>query len=652
MALKWLRDNLRHLKFILWGVVLVFVLLVFVDWGGAGRSGPGGVTDEAVRVGGTVVSVQEFRDQMRRIEDQYSRQFGESWNQIKDQVDLFGETMGFFTNRILLLEEAERAGVHVSEQELQEEIARTPLFQDENGTFAGNEQYRLRLRQYLQMTPQEYERSRADDLAIEKLTAMVRRGVYVGEAEVDRSIRRERELADFDAIMLPYERFLNEVTITEDAALAHYQASADDYLRDEQRVIRYLVVETSRLRRQLPVDDTELEAYYQDNLSQFVEGEQAKAAHVLVRVPVDADATAQTEAQARAEGVAKIARAGGDFAVLADKHSDDPGSRDKGGDLGWFGRGRMVPEFDEAVFGAKPGDIVGPVKSQYGYHIIKVDGFRPERQRPFEEVVEQVRFRVLEGRASVEAEQRARELARRLESAPPADDAGWQAIADQDTAIALNESPPVSDGQPIPGVADSPDFTAEVFAADVATIHGPRAIPRGWMVWQLKEIRPEGVAPFEDVRQLVEQNLRHNLALDVASQRAAELTASWGEDDDVDALAETFNGTVARARDHRWGAPVGAIGSAAVLDEVVFGGTEGRVLGPVRISDRGSVVVRVETLRLIGDDELEREREPVRARLVAERAEQLLRSILNERRRDTVVTADERLRQAFARQGS
>ena len=650
MALKWLRDNLRHLKFILWGVVAVFVLLVFVDWG-AGGSGPGGTTDTAVRVGDTVVTRSDFLGQMRRFEQQYSQQFGERWNEIKDQVNLFDETVAYFTNRTLLLEEAERAGIHVSDLELRDDILNTTIFQDEDGEFVGTQTYQRILRGYFQMTPQEFERTRTEDLALSKLTAMMRRGVYVADAEVERSIRRERELADFDAIILPYERFLSEVSITEAEALVHYEALRDDYHREEQRVIRYLVVETSRLRRQLPVDDSELQAYYDAHLDEFLEDEQAQAAHILIRLAADADVEAQAEAELRAEGVAKIARAGGDFAVLAEKHSDDPGSKDKGGDLGWFGRGRMVPEFDEAVFGAKPGDIVGPVKSQYGFHIIKVDGFRPERQRPFEDVMEQVRFRVLEGRASIEAEKRAREFARRLKENPPVDDEGWQLIADEDESAVLNESPPITGIEPIPGTGEGPEFTTEVFAADVGSVRGPRAIPRGWMVWQLKEIRPVGVAPFEDVRLQVEQSLRHELALDIATERATELTVLWQEGQDVDALAETFNGTVARERDHRWGAPLGTIGSAATLDEAIFAGSEGGIVGPVQVGDRGAVVARLETLRLIGPEEMASERDPVRARLLAERAQQLLIAIVNERRRDTVVTADDAFRQAFNRQG-
>jgi hypothetical protein len=311
----------------------------------------------------------------------------------------------------------------------------------------------------------------------------------------------------------------------------------------------------------------------------------------------------------------------------------------------------MVPEFDEAVFNARPGDIVGPVKSQFGYHIIKVEGFQPERQQPFEDVVEQVRFRVLEGRAAVEAERRSRELAQRLEDAPPADEAGWQAIADEDEAVVLNESPPVADGQPIPGTGEGAEFTTEVFGADQGTVRGPRAIPRGWMVWQLKEVRPAGVAPFDDVRREVEQNLRRERALDMAGDRAAELAVELGDGADVEALADQFGGTLARARDHRWGTPVGAIGSTTGLDRAVFTGTEGEVIGPIRIGDRGAVVARIETLRLLGPDEMAAEREPVRARLIAERAQQLLISMVNERRRDTVVSADEAFRQAFQRQG-
>ncbi len=450
MALKYLRDNLRHLKFILWGVVVVFVLLVFVDWG-SGRSGGRGGGTAAVRVGDRAVSETEFISELRRMNDRFQQQFGDQWNQLRGQVDLAGQTVAYFIDRELHLAEAKDAGLVVSDDELREAILQTQLFQAEDGSFVGQDRYERIIRSYFQMGPQEFESRFEEDLLIAKLNAMVERGVFVANDEIEDDLRREREVADLGAIQIRYERFLNDVEITDDQLLAHYEANRDDYLREEQRVIRYLVVETSRLRRTLPVTDEELRAYYDEHQADFVLGEQAQARHILFRLTPGADGSQRAEVKLRADSVLKIAQTGADFAELAAKHSDDPGSKDNGGDLGWFGRGEMVPEFEAAVFNAKPGEILGPVESQFGLHIIKVEAFKPEQQQPFEEVEDQVKFRVLEGRAAAETEIQAAALARRVAADGPDTDEAWQAIADEDEVVVLNVSPPFGAGQAIPG---------------------------------------------------------------------------------------------------------------------------------------------------------------------------------------------------------
>ena len=418
MALKWLRDNLRHLKFILWGVVLVFVLLVFVDWG-AGRAGGGGGGSAAVRVGNRSFSETEFLDEMRRLDQRFSQIYGEQWNELRGQVDLARQTANMFIDRELQLSEARRIGLTVSREELQDVILEDPSFRDESGEFVGAETYKRIIAAYFLTTPETFEERLTEDLLIGKLNTLAERNAWISDDEVDREFRRKRELSDFDVIQLRYEPFLSDVEISEDDARVAFEATADDYHREEERTIRYLLVETSRLRRTLPVDEVELKAYYDQHVDEFLEGEQASARHILFRLAPDATEIARGEAELRANGVATIARSGADFAVLASEHSEDPGSKDLGGDLGWFGRGQMVPEFENVVFAAKPGDIVGPVKSQFGYHIIKVEGFRPEHQQPFEEVQDQIRFRVLEDRAVGEAEARAGVLARRLKSEDP-----------------------------------------------------------------------------------------------------------------------------------------------------------------------------------------------------------------------------------------
>lgn len=648
MALKWLRDNLRHLKFILWGVVLVFVLLVFVDWG-AGRAGRGGEGGAAVRIGNRSVSESEFLDEMRRLDQRFSQIYGEQWNELRGQIDLASQTANMFIDRELQLTEARRIGLTVSREELQEVILEDPSFRNESGEFVGTETYKRIIRAYYRTTPETFEQRLTEDLLIGKLNTLAERNVWISDDEVDREFRRQRELSDFDLIQLRYEPFLAGVEISEDEARAAFEATAEDYRRKEERTIRYLLVETSRLRRTLPVDETELRTYYDQHVDEFLEGEQARARHILFRLAPNATELQRGEAELRANGVATIARSGADFAVLASEHSEDPGSKDIGGDLGWFGRGQMVPEFENVVFSAKPGDIVGPIKSQFGYHVIKVEGFRPEHQQPFEEVQEQIRFRLLEDRAVAEAEARAGVLARRLKTEGPETQEQWQAIADEDEAVVLNQSPPFSTGEAIAGASDGPELADAAFAASVGDITGPVAVPRGWIVWQLAEVRPEGVPPFEDVRTQVEQNLRRERAVGMATEQGRQLAERWRAGEDAATLAAEYGSSVTEARQHRRGQVIGALGIMPGLENAVFTASEGGVVGPLTAGRAGGVVVaKVIALDLVHPAELASSRDDLRARLMTERGAQLMRSILNERRRDTVVTVDQELLQRFA----
>ncbi len=650
MALKWLRDNLRHLKFVLWGVVFVFVLLVFVDWG-SGRAGGGGGGRSAVRIGDRDVSEAEFIGELRRMNERFQRQFGDQWNQLRGQVDLAGQTVAYFIDRELHLEEAAAAGLVVSDEELQEAILATPMFLNSNGVFVGQETYERMIRSYFQMGPQEFEKNFEEDLLIGKLNALVHRGVYVGDDEVLEDLRRQRETADLSVFHIRYERFLNDVTVTDDDLMAYFEDNLEDYRRVEQRVIRYLVVETSRLRRTMPVTDDELRTYYDEHVEDFVVGEQANARHILFRLPPSATQQQRAEVELKIDGVLKIAQAGGDFGELAAKYSEDPGSKDNGGDLGWFGRGEMVNEFETAVFNAKPGEIIGPVESQFGIHIIKVEGFKPEQQQPFDEIADQVKFRVLEGRAAAEAEIRAAALMRRIAAEEPASDETWQAIADEDEAVVLNVSPAFESGQAIPGTGGGAEFSEEAFGVEVGHVGGPMPIPRGWIVWQLAEVQPEGVPTFEEVRPAVEQEVRKLKASGLAVGVATGLAQQWRDGGDVEQLAEEFGTTLVEVPGYRRGTAVAAIGPAPAVDAVVFTADVGEILGPVQLGDRGVVVAKVDTLSLVGAEEIAEEGETVRARLTAQRAQQLLQSMIAERRADTVVEVDNQLMERFAPRG-
>jgi len=648
MALKWLRDNLRHLKFVLWGVVLVFVLLVFVDWG-SGRAGSGRA-EAAVKIGRREIGEQEFVEQVRRLQNLYQQQLGDNWDQFKNQINLGEQAVQQLVERQLMLDEARETGLVVSEAEVRDRILSYPVFTDQAGNFVGQESYKRVLRSN-RTNPQDFEAQLKEDLLLDKLRTMMVEGIWVSNDEVDKRIRQEREQASVKAVQLRYERYLANVSIEEGSAQEYFNDHREDFRRDEERIIRYLVVDTNKLRRLLEVDDAECEAYYNDHKNDFREGEQIQASHILIQLGSSASPEETAAAEFKAQQVAKMARSGTDFSELAKIHSDDPGSKDNGGDLGWFGRGRMVKEFEEAVFGAKPGDLVGPVKSQFGYHIIKIVGYRPERIRPLDEVIDDVRFKYLEDHAVAEAEVRAGILAKRVTAEQPDSDEAWQAIADEDEAVILNESPAFGVSETIPGTGSDPAFTQQIFEADQGAVGGPRLIPRGWIVWQLKEIRPEGLPDFEVVKDEVEQELRRDRAMVLAQERGRALLEAWRDGEDVVALAEENNTTVVDVQAHRRGAAFGALGVIPALDAVVFDATIGDIVGPVTLPERGVVVAAVEQLTLVDPAQIEGDREAKRRQLMSERADRLLSAMINERRRGTSVTVNTQLVAQFAPQG-
>nr|WP_309484782.1 peptidylprolyl isomerase [Thermosulfuriphilus ammonigenes] len=176
----------------------------------------------------------------------------------------------------------------------------------------------------------------------------------------------------------------------------------DPLIKARIQQARSAILAQELIRRQIidktEINDAEARKYYQENKAQFSQPERIKARHILIAVEDPASADSKKAAREKAEKILARVRAGEDFAELAKKYSDDPGSREKGGDLGFFSRGQMIEPFEKAAFSLKVGEISGLVESPFGYHIIKVEERQPAQTTPYEKVKEQVREKALEAK--------------------------------------------------------------------------------------------------------------------------------------------------------------------------------------------------------------------------------------------------------------
>lgn len=642
--LKLLRDQFRNLKFVLWFVVFVFVLLIFVDWG-TGRAGrtDRGLEGIAAKVGDRIISEAEFLRELRSTEDRFRQMYGQQYETFRKQLDVPAMTLQGMVERALMVRMAEQLGLRVSDQEVLDKILSFDAFRRPDGSFVGTEMYQRILRGS-QVTPAEFEASLRQEMLLERLQQSLAASVVVSDEEVTAEFKRRNESASGEALFVPLNRKLGEVAATDEEGKAFYDANPARFSHPDQWQLRYLLVDRSRLRRAITVPDSQIEEHYRSHLRDFQSEEEVRARHILVK-PVTDDTAGVEAALARASQIRKEAlRPGADFAALARQYSEDEGSKANGGDLGFFPRERMVKEFSDVAFSLEPGGISEPVRSQFGYHVIKVEARKPAGQKPLEEVREQIRTTLADALADGEGSRRAAALREKIDAAKLATEEQWKALADD--VVTSNVTPFFERSDFIPGLGRDAEMMAEVADAKEGFVGGPRRTVRGWVVYRVVAVRKAGVTPFEEARPQAIEAVRRQKALEAT---AAELEARRAglAAGDLQAAATALGGQVEKFADHRRGAAISGIGASQALDAAVFGTPVGGLTPVVRIADRGATIVRITAQKLADPAELERERASLRDGLVQTEVQRLQQSMLAEARREQAVTINQALLARF-----
>ncbi|NMG05041.1 SurA N-terminal domain-containing protein, partial [Azoarcus taiwanensis] len=371
-------------------VILAIIIVPFAFFGmDAYFSGaPGG--NEVAAVGSSKISVAEFDRALREQQDRLREATGGQFDRALFESEAFRRTVlnGLINQRVLLLH-AEDNRMVVTNEQMQSFIASLPAFQGEDGRFS-LDRYEMLLRAQ-NMSPQMFEASLRQDLRVQQIVEAVGESAFAGTLPVRRFLEAQLEAREIRDLAIPVERFIDEVTVDADAVRAFYDRNPERFEQPPRLRAQYVVFDDNALLSRLQIDETQVTAFYEANLDRFGLPEERRARHILIQVDGDAADAEVSAARERAQRVLEALReAPESFAELAAAESEDPGSASTGGDLGFFARGAMVAEFEEAVFEREVGDLGELVRSDFGFHIIEVTGIRADSIQPLDAVRDEI----------------------------------------------------------------------------------------------------------------------------------------------------------------------------------------------------------------------------------------------------------------------
>ena len=371
------RNNKRIVQ-----IFLGLITLPFAFWGIDSYIRNTGAGGDLASVGDSKISLPQFEQALRERQDQLRQSMGASFKQemMNSPEVRLGILNGLINQRLLLLEAANKR-LATSDQALQEFIANVPALQ-ENGQFSKS-RYEAVLRAQ-GMSPPQFEARVRQDLTLQQLVGTIGASAFVSSAQAETMLRIQAEERQFSEFRIAAAPFAEKVKIEPEAVQKFYDENKSRFEVPEQVKAEYVVLSLDALLAQVTVSDAEIKSWYDSHRDRYQQPEERRASHILITFDGDAG---KEKAKVQAEEVLKeVQKNPSRFADLAKQYSKDPGSAQKGGDLGFFGRGMMVKAFDDAVFGQKEGEISGLVESEFGYHIIKVTGIHAAKERPLQEV--------------------------------------------------------------------------------------------------------------------------------------------------------------------------------------------------------------------------------------------------------------------------
>ena len=577
----------------------------------------------------------------QKVEEMTHRQLMQRNPQYADNpmiVNLFeGQVAQQLIQQQVLLQEAHRMGITATDADVLHYLQSGPTGQVifPKGKFIGQTAYAQLVNERLNMSIAAFEQDIKDNIAIQRLQALVTASVSVSDKDVRDQYLKQAVKIKFDYAVISSADLQKTINPSDSDLEAFFKKNAARYAAavPEQRKITYFAFTPSDVPGGMAQpSQQQIQAYYSQHQTDFTVPEEARSRHILISVPAGADAKADAAAKAKAEDVLKQLKAGGDWTAIAKKDSDDPGSKDKGGELGFAQRKTMVPEFDNAIFTQKIGDIQ-IVKSQFGYHVVQVEDRHEAHAQAINEVLPQIQATLFRNASAQGQENYARSLT------SEADKFGLEKTAAAHH-LQVVTSPPVDRTGVISALASSKQILAQAFEAKVGDPAQYAATGEGYAVFQVTGVVAAHAPTFADWKQHVLDDYRNEQLPGLLSSKTQELSAKAKQYNDLNKAAKELGATVKTSDPVNESGQVPDVGQVGQVAPQLFDLSVGSISGPID-ADRNGIVAKIVDKQAPTDDEITKNSDATREQIKEERQGQafqvFMSSLMDEYKKNKLI---------------
>jgi peptidyl-prolyl cis-trans isomerase D len=545
------------------------------------------------KVAGQDITTLEVQARARALAEQQVAQYGPMGKQLLPMImpQAISQSVEQLITGQAIVSEAERLGLKATADDVRNELQHGRYAQAlfPGGKFIGEEAYEGLLSQN-NLTVAAFEQDVKNEILEQKLAALITGSASVSDAEIRQEFDKRSTKVKFDYAVVSQDELRKGLHPTDEELKAFYARNQARYKDSipEKRKIQYVMADKNGIMAKIEVTPADIQAYYDQRRDQYRVPEEVKVSHILIKTPPagadgKVDEKGVEEARKKAEDVRKQLKGGAKFEDLAKKYSDDPGSAKKGGDLGWIGRGRTVPEFEKTAFSQTKGQTSDLVKSTYGFHIIRTEDKHEAHVKTVDEV-----------KAEIEPLIRQQKATRLLENTGSAllDQARSQGIERAAAAKGLSviTTDFVSRTDVLPGVGSSPQLMDAVFAAREKAPPDMAQLAQGAVVFQVVGIRPPATPTFEGIRSKIETEFKNERANVLQAQKTQELSDRAKSEHDLKKAAKELGATMKTSDFVLPDGQVPDIGSMAGQASVAFSMKPGEISGPITAGTNGVVI--------------------------------------------------------------